>query len=114
MGHPLMIQDRVAALAGRRIDPPGVRTKRFPLDRVAAVKMALTRSFHRHRVGTLVASAACGADLVALDVAGELGLARRIVLPFGVQRFGISSVTDRPGDWGPLYRRIVAEVKAQG
>ena len=59
-------------------------------------------------------SAACGADLIALDVAGELGLRRRVVLPFGPGRFRATSVTDRPGDWGPLFDRIIDEVQAKG
>lgn len=62
----------------------------------------------------LVCSAACGADLVALDVAAALNIARRIVLPFAVDRFRQESVTDRPGDWGPTFDRIVAELSATG
>jgi hypothetical protein len=62
----------------------------------------------------LVCSAACGADLVALDAAGALGLRRRVVLPFGRERFRETSVVDRPGEWGPLYDRVIETVTRAG
>jgi hypothetical protein len=61
-----------------------------------------------------VSSAACGADLLALDVAGEIGIARHVILPFDPARFRAGSVTDRTGDWGPLFDRVIGEVKAAG
>ena len=59
-------------------------------------------------------AAACGADLLALAAAAELGLRRRIVLPFAIQIFRARSVVDRPGlyPWGELYDRFVAEAQA--
>lgn len=62
----------------------------------------------------IVASAACGADLLALRLADELGIRSRVVLPFAPGRFRESSVTDRPGDWGPLFDEVVARVGAAG
>ncbi len=62
----------------------------------------------------LVAAAACGADLLALEVAGELGIRRRIVLPDQPARFRKSSVIDRPGDWAASYDRLIAEVAQRG
>jgi hypothetical protein len=67
-----------------------------------------------HKATGLVASAACGADLLALEEAGKLGLPRRIVLPFPRDEFREGSVADRPGVWGPLYDQIVDEVQARG
>jgi hypothetical protein len=61
-----------------------------------------------------VCSAACGADLVALEEAERFGLRRRIVLPFPPKRFRETSVTDRPGDWGPVFDRLVAAAEAAG
>ena len=62
----------------------------------------------------MVSSAACGADLIALQEARTLEARRRVVLPFGRQQFRASSVTDRPGDWGERFDRIVDEVTAAG
>ncbi len=66
------------------------------------------------RAEMLVSSAACGADLLALLEAGDLGLRRRIVLPFHRDRFRRTSVIDRPGDWGFIFDEVVNEVEAGG
>jgi hypothetical protein len=101
------------AVAGRRIDAPGA-PERFPLHSRDAVRQAFSSRLTASGTRVLVASGACGADLLALDAAGELGLRRRIVLPFDIATFREQSVTDRPGDWGPLFDRIVGEVQAAG
>ena len=63
----------------------------------------------------LVCAAANGSDLLALRVAGELGLRRRIVLPFAADIFRKMSVVDRNGyAWGELFDTIVGEVRAAG
>lgn len=104
----------VVALAGRRIDAAGSDAPRFPLENVPLVKRRLADAFVAEGVVALVCSAACGADLLALDVAERLGLRRRIVLPFPRERFRETSVVDRPGDWGPLFDRVVALAMAAG
>jgi hypothetical protein len=104
----------VAALAGRRIDAPDAKEARFPLANVARVREKIGAALRQHQVAALVASAACGADLIALDEATKLGARRRIVLPFPVERFREKSVTDRPGDWGALYDRLVRDAAQAG
>jgi hypothetical protein len=104
---------RVAALAGRRIDAADAAAARFPLVNVARVRERL-EALLREGGATLVCSAACGADLIGLEVAGTLGLRRRVVLPFAPERFRETSVTDRPGGWGALFDRIIGEVTAAG
>lgn len=103
----------VIALSGRRIDPPGSEQPSFPLVAVDRVRQSLRDLFLSHHANTLVCSAACGADLVALEVAEDLGMRRRIVLPFEAGRFRRASVIDRPGDWGPLFDRMVATARAE-
>jgi hypothetical protein len=78
------------------------------------VRRTLHDLFAAEGVRALVCSAACGADLVALEVAGALGIRRRVVLPFAKERFRETSVVDRPGDWGLVYDRVIAEVEAAG
>jgi hypothetical protein len=104
----------IFALVGRRIDPPDAEPVRFPLRNVGLVRNRLLGFFESRPAGTLVCSAACGADLLALEAAGELGWRRCVVLPFDRVRFRDTSVTDRPGDWGALYDRILGEVEAAG
>lgn len=107
----------IVALAGRRIDAPDAEVARFPPEAVGTVRDALRRTFEAEGVVALVCSGACGADLVALDVAGALGLRRRVVLPTDPASFRAASVADRPDpahDWGALFDRVVAEVEAAG
>jgi len=104
----------IFALAGRRIDQPDTEPGRFPLRNVDLVRKRLRQLFELHPGGTLVSSAACGADLLALETAGKLGWRRRVILPFDRDRFRETSVTDRPGDWGTLYDQILDEVERAG
>ncbi|NOT62299.1 MAG: hypothetical protein HOP19_18990 [Acidobacteria bacterium] len=103
----------IIALAGRRIDAPDTNPPRFPVANVALVKVRIAEFMQSHGVTGLVCAASCGADLLALEVAGERQLRRRVVLPFNHQLFRATSVIDRGGDWGKRYDRIIAEVVAE-
>lgn len=105
--------DTVITLAGRRIDAPVADHVRFPLENVDTVRARIRDLFLRLEAVALVCSAACGADLLALEVAGELKLRRVVVLPFDAVRFRKVSVIDRPGGnerWGPSFDRVVASL----
>lgn len=104
----------VVVLAGRRIDAPDAPRPRFPLSHVARVRERLRTLFVEREASVLFCSAACGADLIALEVAGELGMQRCIVLPFEAEHFRDTSVTDRPGDWGPRFDRLLEQVGPRG
>jgi len=93
----------IAALAGRRIDAPDAKDVRFPLDHIRDVELQLRKRFADDGVGLLICSAACGADLLALKAAADMGIDRVIVLPFGVEHFLQTSVLDRPGEWKGIY-----------
>ena len=104
----------VIAVAGRRNDAPHSKPPRFTGDNPAMVAQRLRTMFQRVGATAVVSSAACGADLLAQSEAGAAGLRRRVVIPVEPQKFRDTSVTDRPGDWGPLYDRVVADVRATG
>lgn len=104
----------VIALAGRRIDAPGAALVRFPLDAVPLVRQRIAEVLIAEQSTALVSSAACGADLIALEEAERLGIRRRIILPFAPERFRAGSVTDRPGDFGPIFDRLVAAARGTG
>src|SRR5262245_44145191 len=104
----------IIAVAGRRIDAEDAQSARFPLTNVTLVQQRLDELFARTAATALVSSGACGADLVALTIAGTRHMRRRMVLPFGRDEFRTSSVTDRPGDWGPVYDRVLAELDPSG
>ena len=102
----------IFALAGRRIDAELAATSYFPLRNVQRVRQELRELFGSMRPEALVSSAACGADLLALDEAGALGIRRRVVLGSDPARFLETSVLDRPGDWRSIYEKVIAEVSA--
>ena len=104
----------IIALAGRRIDASDADVPRFPLQNVELVRARLRAAFETLAADTLVCSASCGSDLLALSVAGELGMRRHIILPYDRDRFRRTSVTDRPGDWGRSFDEICADADATG
>jgi len=104
----------IIALAGRRVDSADAKKPRFPLRNVERVRTRVREVLKEKGATALLSSAACGADLIALSEAGELGLRRRVILPFERRRFRETSVTDRPGEWGPLYDQVLDAVEAAG
>lgn len=104
----------IAALAGRRIDAPQSEAIRFPLENADLVRGRILELFKQESVTVLISSAACGADLLALDAAGELEIERHVILPFGRGRFRETSVTDRLGNWGEMFDKICDAVDRQG
>jgi hypothetical protein len=104
----------IIALAGRRIDAIDAEQRRFSPEQenVERVRHRISAFLISQGAVALVSSAACGADLLGQTEAGELGLRRRIVLPSSPAEFRTSSVTDRPGDWGPVFDTVVNEVNA--
>jgi hypothetical protein len=104
----------VVALAGRRIDSEGATPTRFPLEQAENVKKQLRALFAELHPNMLFCSAACGADLLALEAAADLHIPATIVLPFNQTRFRATSVVDRPGDWGMRFDTVLRQVKASG
>ncbi len=102
----------ILALAGRRPDPPDAETRRFPITNAIAVREQMRSILSRVQPRILIGSAACGADLLGQDVAGDLGIETHVVLPFDVEKFRNTSVVDRPGHWGALYDRIIRRARS--
>lgn len=102
----------VVALSGRRIDAPGTTPPRFPGANIDAVRARIRAALERLGAEVLVCSAACGADQLALEAAGSLGLTRRVILPFAESRFRGTSVVDRGVEWGEPFDRMMAELRA--
>jgi hypothetical protein len=106
----------VVAVAGRRVDVADAQTARFPYGNSEAVRAALLRTLESAVPLLVVASAACGSDLLALEAASAIGIRTRIVLPFAPDVFRETSVVDRPRPtyWGSLYNRLIAEARERG
>jgi len=103
----------IVALAGRRIDKPGEEAIHFPIKNINAVKGRLRKFFISLKPAALVCSGACGADLLALEVAGELRIVRSMVIPFEPQLFKSKSVEDRQGNWGALFDSMYDQVNKE-
>jgi hypothetical protein len=78
--------------------------------------MQIAARLRRIDAVALVCSAACGADLIALKSAQEMGLRTRIILPFSAARFRQTSVVDRPRPefWGSIFDRVTSVARAHG
>jgi hypothetical protein len=107
VGGPVLVE------AGRRVDAPGADTARFPPSNVDMVRQRIQQVLAHEKPVALVSSAACGADLLALDVAGDIHIRRYVLLPSPPEQFRKSSVTDRPGNWGTLYDNVLKAAKVE-
>ena len=103
----------VIVQAGRRVDAPNAETARFPSTNVNVVKERIKSRFVEYNPVALVTSAACGTDLLALDIAEQTKAERFVLLPSSPAVFRSSSVTDRPGNWGELYDRILKKAHVE-
>ena len=99
--------------AGRRVDAADATVFRFPASEVAAVRRKIQRLFAKEKPRAVVCSAACGADLLVLDVALARHTERYVLLPSEQEEFRKTSVADRPGDWEKLYDRVLETSKVE-
>ncbi|WP_316227183.1 MULTISPECIES: hypothetical protein [unclassified Bradyrhizobium] len=109
-----MPKSAIICLAGRRIDQVDPNLSRFPPGNVGLVTERLAEFFRSEAAVALVCSAACGADIIALEEAERQLLRLRIVLPFERTRFRQTSVADRGEEWGWRFDRLVDLVSKSG
>jgi hypothetical protein len=100
----------VLAVAGRRIDAEDAKERRFPPGNEALVAARLRDVMISVSAQAVVCSAACGADILTLETAAQLGLHRRVVLPFSRQHFRAGSVADRGEEWGRRFDAILEQL----
>lgn len=103
----------VVVSAGRRVDAPDADAPRFPAANVDAVRQKILDFFNKHSPSALVSSAACGADLLALEVAGKKHVTRYVLLGAEPAVFRKESVTDRPGNWGAKFDQVMKSAKVE-
>jgi hypothetical protein len=104
----------VVVVAGRRIDASDAPAPRFPLASREAVGRRIEADLEVLHASAVVSSAACGADLLAIEAARNLGLRYRIVLPYQEDWFFADSVVDRPGEWAELFQQAIYAARAAG
>ncbi len=106
-GRPIIIE------AGRRVDAPDAQVPRFPSSNVSGVSQRIRRLLGKQNPQAVVCSAACGADLLLLQVAGEMHVEQVVLLPSEPEAFRKSSATDRPGNWGELYDQVLTTARVE-
>ena len=97
----------VIVAAGRRVDAADAATERFPQRNVPDVRAKLEDFLKQQTPSAIVSSGACGADLLVLQAVANDRVQRYVLLPSSPEEFRESSVTDRPGDWGPIYDEVL-------
>ena len=106
-GRPVIIE------AGRRVDAPDTQVPRFPPSNVSEVSRRIRRLLGMQKPQAVVCSAACGADLLLLQAAGEMYIEQVVLLPSEPEAFRTSSVTDRRGNWGELYDQVLKTARVE-
>jgi hypothetical protein len=97
----------VLVFTGHMVDRPERSAARFPAAIEAGVREAIRSRLAALQPLAAYGSAACGADLLCLEVARELGAETHIVLPFPPAAFRRASVDFAAGDWGDRFERAL-------
>jgi class 3 adenylate cyclase len=97
----------VLVLTGNMIDREGRPVPRFPAGLEPAVRQAMRDSLQSARPLAAYGSAACGADILGMEIVHELGGEVHVVLPFPPSEFRTASVDVAPGDWGARFERLL-------
>jgi class 3 adenylate cyclase/tetratricopeptide (TPR) repeat protein len=89
----------VCAFAGHMIDAADRASPRFPPSLVPAVTTAVRERLARLYQPVVYTSAACGADLILIEAALEIGAEVNVVLPFDRDDFVRESVAPGGAEW---------------
>ena len=98
----------VAAYSGHMIDAPDRASPRFPASAEPAVRDAVRARMAALAPVACYGSAACGADILCLEAAREIGAETHIVLPFPPADYRRASVDAAGADWGARFERALA------
>ncbi len=98
----------VLVFTGHMVDAEGRQEPRFPPHYESAVRQAINATVQAIQPIAAYGSAACGADILCLEVMQEQGIEIHVVLPFPPEEFRKVSVDVAPGNWGPRFDRLLA------
>ena len=102
----------VVIYSGHMIDRPDRRDARFPAALADEVRESLREKLAALAPIAAYGSAACGTDLLCLEIARESGCETHIVLPFPPADFRRISVDFAGGDWGERFDRALGEAES--
>ncbi len=98
----------VLAFAGHMVDAPDRATPRFPAALAPAVDAAIRDRLARLHAPIVYTSAACGADLIAIEAALDLGAEVNVLLPFNRDDFLRTSVAVGGDGWPQRFDAALA------
>ncbi|HEY2968299.1 MAG TPA: adenylate/guanylate cyclase domain-containing protein [Casimicrobiaceae bacterium] len=93
----------VLAFAGHMIDAPDRSRPRFPAALAPAVAAAIRERLSRLHLPVVYTSAACGADLIFVEAALDIGAEVNVVLPFDREDFIRTSVAPGGDGWAARF-----------
>jgi class 3 adenylate cyclase len=99
----------VVAFAGHMIDAPGRPTPRFPPALAPAVGAAIRARLAELHDPVIYTSAACGADILLIEAAHEIGTEVNVVLPCDREDFVRTSVAFGGADWAGRFDAALAK-----
>lgn len=99
---------QVLLYSGHMIDRPGRASPRFPPGLEPQVRDAVRARLESIAPLAAYGSAACGTDLICLELARERGCETHVVLPFPPADFSATSVDFAGGDWHARFERALA------
>jgi class 3 adenylate cyclase len=89
----------IIAFTGHMIDSPGRKVPRFPPSIEGRIKAALASALDEHNPGIGYSSAACGSDILFLELMQERKAETNVVLPFELDDFFKISVDFAGVQW---------------
>ena len=99
----------VVAFTGHLLDAPGRRSPRFPAEAAPSVRRSIESLLESMGAGIGYSSAACGADVLFLEVLQERGGESNVVLPFDRPDFFAASVAFAGEEWVRRAERVLAK-----
>jgi hypothetical protein len=98
----------VVIFAGHMIDKPGRENPRFPAEIEASVRSEIKAKLDTHNAGFGYSSAACGSDILFLELMLERGAEIQVILPFEEVDFLRTSVDLVPGaGWESRFHHVL-------
>lgn len=101
---------KVVVFAGHMIDKEGRKPKRFPPEIEKQVKQKIREIIEEWRYVEGFASAACGSDILFLEVLREMGKDINVVLPYNKDVFCNDSVAVADEKWEVRYYKIINDL----
>ena len=97
----------VLVFTGHMVDRAGREAPRFPADLESVVRPAIGAAIAAKRPLAAYGSAACGADILCLELVREFGGEIHVVLPFPPEDFRRTSVDIAAGEWGARFDSLL-------